>query len=163
MWSQDASLCLWVSSASQESTSNKVIDCQRLKRSTGGALCLVSLVRLRLDSTRRDSVNLRISLSSLEVLRPAPTDSTADSSVTLKIDYVKEQGGQRGLKHLTPHGNLSPTHSPLTDRVVPLQLLKRDSRCFTSAAFQTDDVNVKCFHGEIKSAVPAASVLSVRD
>lgn len=46
------SLRLRVSSASQESTSNKTIDCQRLQCSTRGALCLVSFVCRRPDPTR---------------------------------------------------------------------------------------------------------------
>lgn len=57
------SLRLRVSSASQESTSNKTIDCQRLQCSTRGALCLASFVCLCLIQDTGDSVNLRLSLS----------------------------------------------------------------------------------------------------
>lgn len=57
------SLWLWVSSFSQESTSNKIIDCQRLQCSTGGALCLVSFVCHCLIQYAGDSGNLRLSLS----------------------------------------------------------------------------------------------------
>lgn len=57
------SLRLWVSSASQGSTSNKTIDCQRSQCSTRGALCLVSFVCVCLIQDAGDSVNLRQSLS----------------------------------------------------------------------------------------------------
>lgn len=53
-----ASVKLWVSPASQESTSNKTIDFQRLQCSTGGALCLVSFICLCLSWDEAQPINM---------------------------------------------------------------------------------------------------------